>query len=209
MNVAIFGATGRTGRLLVGRALERGYGVAAFARDPGKLGISHERLTVIEGDATDGPAVERAVSGQDAVMSALGHAKGSGKDVQAVGSANIVAAMEKQGVRRLVSLTGAGVRAEGDEPKLVDKAFGLLLKALQREVLEDAARHVEVIRESGLDWVVVRAPRLTEGERKGRYRVGPIGRNSGTRISRADLADFMLDQLTDDAHLRGMPVVSY
>lgn len=212
--MAIFGATGRTGRQLVEQALGRGYRVTAFVRDPAKLGLSHEGLAVIQGDVTDGSAVERAVSGQDAVVSALGHAKGSPRDVQTRGTANIVAAMEEYGVRRLVSLTGAGVRAEGvraeeDEPKLVDKVFGFLLGTLQREVLEDAVGHVAVIRESGLEWVVVRGPRLTEGEKKGEYRVGLIGKNSGTSISRADLAGFMLDQVTDDAHLRQMPVVSY
>ncbi|QIN82018.1 NAD(P)H-binding protein [Rubrobacter tropicus] len=209
MKVAIFGATGRTGRPLVKEALERGHAVTAFARDPSRLGVSRDRLVVVRGDVTDASAVERAVSGQDAVVSALGHAKGSPKDVQTRGTANIVAAMEKHGARRLVSLTGAGVRTEGDEPKLVDKVFGLLLKTLQRDVLEDAEGHVAVIRASGLEWVVVRGPRLTEGEKKGQYRVGLVGKNSGTSISRADLADFMLDQLTDDAHLGRMPVVSY
>ena len=209
MKVTIFGATGRTGWPLVEQALGRGYEVTAFARDPSKLGISHERLTVVQGDVTDGSAVERAISGQDAVVSALGHVKGSSKDVQARGTASIVAAMEKHGVRRLISLTGAGVRAEGDEPKFVDRAITFLLKRLQPAVLEDGVRHAEVIKESGLEWVIVRGPRLTEGEKKGQYRVGLVGKNSGTQVSRADLADFMLDQLTDDANLGGMPVVSY
>ena len=209
MKVTIFGATGRTGWPLVEQALGRGYEVTAFARDPSKLGISHERLTVVQGDVTDGSAVERAISGQDAVVSALGHVKGASKDVQARGTANIVAAMEKHGGRRLVSLTGAGVRAEGDEPKFVDRAITFLLKRLQPAVLEDGVRHAEVIKESGLEWVIVRGPRLTEGEKKGQYRVGLVGKNSGTQVSRADLADFMLDQLTDDANLGGMPVVSY
>lgn len=209
MRVTIFGATGRTGRPLVEQALARGYEVTAFARDPSRLGTSHERLTVVRGDVTDGSAVERAVSGRDAVVSALGHVKGSPKDVQTRGTENIVAAMKKHGVRRLVSLTGAGVRAEGDEPKFVDRAITFLLKRLQPAVLEDGVRHAEVIKRSGLEWVIVRGPRLTEGEKKGQYRVGLVGKNSGTQVSRADLADFMLDQLTDDVHLGGMPVVSY
>ena len=209
MNVAIFGATGRTGRSLTEQALEQGYRVTAFARNPSKLGISHERLNVVGGDVTDSSAVEKAVVGQDAVVSALGHAKGSPKDVHTRGTANIVTAMRAHGVRRLISLTGAGVREEGDDPKFVDRVFGLLLRALQRDALEDAAGHVGVIRESGLEWVVVRGPRLTEGAKKGHYRVGLVGKNSGTSISRADLADFMLDQLTDDANLGLMPMVSY
>ena len=209
MNVAIFGATGRTGRSLTEQALEQGYRVTAFARNPSKLGISHERLNVVGGDVTDSSAVEKAVVGRDAVVSALGHAKGSPKDVHTRGTANIVAAMRAHGVRRLISLTGAGVREEGDDPKFVDRVFGFLLRTLQRDVLEDAVGHVGVIRKSGLDWVVVRGPRLTDGEKKGRYRVGLVGKNSGTSISRADLADFMLDQLTDDANLGRMPMVSY
>jgi putative NADH-flavin reductase len=209
MKVTIFGATGRTGRPLVEQALARGYEVTAFVRNPSRLGISDERLTVVRGDVTDGSAVERAVSGQEAVVSALGHVKGSPKDVQTRGTANIVAAMEKHGVRRLISLTGAGVRAEGDEPKLMDKVITFLLKRLQPAVLEDGVRHAEVIKRSGLEWVIVRGPRLTEGKKKGQYRVGLVGKNSGTQVSRADLADFMLDQITDDTHLGRMPVVSY
>ena len=209
MRVVIFGATGRTGRPLVRQALERGYEVTAFARDPRKLDMSDANLTLIRSDVLDGSAVERAVGGQDAVVSVIGHVKDAPEDVQTRGTENIVAAMKKHGVGRLVSLTGAGVRAEGDEPKLVDRVFAFLLGTLQRAVLEDAVAHVRVIRESGLEWVVVRGPRLTEGTRTGVYRVGLVGKNSGTRISRADLAGFMLDQLTTDAHLGRMPVVSY
>ena len=209
MKVVVFGASGRTGRPLVRQALERGYEVTGFARDPGGIGPPHERLATVRGDVLDAAAVDRAVSDQDAVVSALGHAKGSPKNVQTRGTQNIIAAMERHRVPRLVSLTGAGVQAEGDEPKLVDKVFAFLLRTLQRDVLEDAARHADAIRESGLEWVIVRGPRLTEGEKKGSYRVGLVGKNSGTQLSREDLAEFMLDQLTSDEYLRQMPVVSY
>lgn len=209
MKVVIFGASGRTGHHLVEQALGAGHEVAAFVRDPAKLRISHERLGVFRGDVTDAAAVEVAVAGRDAVLSALGHTKGSPKDVQTVGTRNIVEAMEKQGVRRLVSLTGAGVRDPKDEPKLVDKIFAFLLGWLQRDVLEDAERHARVTKDSGLDWVIVRGPRLTEGVGRGRYRVGYVGKDSGTSISRADVAGFMLEQATDDTHLHRMPMVSY
>jgi putative NADH-flavin reductase len=209
MRVAIFGASGRTGRPLVEQALARGYEVRALVRDPPKLQARHERLVVIRGDVLDVARVEETVAGADAVLSALGPSKTSPKDVQTRGTQNIVAAMKEQGARRLVSLTGAGVRDPQDEPKLVDRAITFLLKRLQPAVLEDGVRHAEVIKASGLEWVIVRGPRLTKGPKRGEYRVGVIGKNSGTRISRADLAEFMLDQLTTDAHLRQMPVVSY
>jgi putative NADH-flavin reductase len=209
MRVAIFGASGRTGRPLVQQALAAGHGVRALVRDPSKLREGHERLVVIRGDVLDASKVEETVVGTDAALSALGQTKGSTKDVQTGGTENIVAAMEKHGVRRLVSLTGAGVRDERDEPKLMDRAITFLLRRLQPDILEDGVRHAEVIRASGLEWVIVRGPRLTEGPKKGEYRVGMVGKNSGTRISRADLAEFMLGQLTADTHLRRMPVVSY
>jgi putative NADH-flavin reductase len=209
MKLAVFGASGRTGRPLVQQALAEGHEVKALVRDPPKMPVSHERLTVIGGDVLDAAKVEETVADTDAVLSALGHTETSPEDVQTRGTRNIVAAMENHGVRRLVSLTGAGVGGPKDEPKFVDKAITFLLERLQPAVLGDAIGHAQVIKGSDLEWVIVRGPRLTEGPRKGEYRVGSIGRNSGTQISRADLADFMLKQTTDDTHLRQMPVVSY
>ena len=114
MRLVVFGASGRTGRPLVRQALEAGHEVAAFVRDRSKLEIGHERLTVVEGDVKDYTRVREAISGVDAVLSALGHTKSSAKDVQTVGTENIVAAMKESGVQRLVSLTGGGCgRSEG------------------------------------------------------------------------------------------------
>lgn len=209
MRIVVFGATGKTGHHLIAQALSAGHEVRAFVRDALRLPVRHERLQIIEGDVLNTTSVEQAVSNTDVVLSVLGHTKMSTNDVQTVGTENIVGAMKKNGISRLISLTGAGVRDEKDSPKLVDRVFGLLLKLLQREVLQDAENHAEVIRRSGLDWVIVRAPRLTDGPRAGEYRVGYVGEDSGTKISRADVADFMLRQLIDDEYLRQQPMISY
>lgn len=209
MKLTVFGASGRTGRPLVEQALEKGHQITAFVRDPAKLGIVHERLTIAPGDVKDYEAVGGAVAGADAVLSVIGHTKTSGKDVQTVGTKNIIAAMEKHGVRRLVSLTGAGVQDPKDEPKLFDKAIMGLLKLLQKDVLEDAEGHARAIEKSGLDWIIVRGPMFTEGNKKGEYRVGYVGKNSGSKISRADLADFMLRQAESNGYLGQKPMVSY
>ena len=209
MRLAIFGASGRTGRPLVEQALAKGHEVRALVRDPSRLPVGHERLAVVRGDVLDAARVGETVAGADAVLNVLGQTKTSPKDVQTRGTENIVAAMEEHGVRRLVSLTGAGVRDPRDRPKPVDRAFGFVLKRLQPHVLRDAEGHAEVIKSSDLDWTIVRGPRLAEGPKKGEYRVGFIGKNSGIQISRADLADFMLRQISEDAYLRQMPVVSY
>ena len=210
MRVAIFGATGKVGKHLLDQALQRGDEVTALVRDPLKLKTQrHERLKVVQGDVLDAKEVEQAVIGTDAVLSALGHTKTLSKDVLSEGIKNIIAAMNKHGVRRLISLTGAGVRDPKDEPKLVDKIIGSLLKLLQRDLLEDSIGQARVIQQSGLDWVIVRAPVLTEGEKKGEYRIGYVGKESGTKLSRADVADFMLKQTTDDTYLHQAPMVSY
>ncbi len=171
--------------------------------------MKHERLTIVEGDVKDRAAVDEAIAGADAVLSVIGHTKTSEKDVQTVGTENIVAAMKRHEVKRLVSLTGAGVRDAKDKPKLFDKAITGLLKLLQKDVLEDAENHARAVEKSDLDWVIVRGPMLTDAERKGEYRVGYVGENSGSKISRADIADFMLKQLEDDTYLVHKPMVSY
>ena len=208
MKLAIFGATGKTGIPLVKQALDAGHEVKAFVRSPEKMSVKHERLELVQGDATDPKAVERAVQGTDAVLSALGHTKGSPDDVQTVATRNIVAAMKRHKVERIVSLTGAGVSDPQDQPKLTDRAIKFLLSTLQKSVLTDAENHADVLRRSGLDWVIVRGPMLTEGKHTGKYRVGYIGKNSGMRIPRADVADFMLKQVTDDRYLHQAPMVS-
>jgi putative NADH-flavin reductase len=96
-----------------------------------------------------------------------------------------------------------------DEPKLVDRVIGSLLKFVQKDLMEDLLGQVRVIKESDLEWVIVRAPMLNEGEKKGEYRVGYVGKDSATKLSRADVADFMLKQIADDTYLHQAPVVSY
>lgn len=209
MRMVVFGAAGKTGRLVVGRALAAGHEVRAFVRDASKLGGEGERLEVMLGDVMDAGRVDEAVADADAVVSALGHTKTSAKDVQTVGTRNIVGAMGRHGVRRLVSLTGAGVRDPKDEPGLFDRAIVTLLGLVQRDVLEDARGHAEVIASSGLEWTVVRAPMLTDGKETGSYNTGYVGRESGTKISRADVADFMVRQITDETYLGKSPMVSY
>jgi putative NADH-flavin reductase len=117
--------------------------------------------------------------------------------------------MKKHGVRRLVSTTGAGVRQPEDKPKFIDLFIGFLLNFLAKDVVLDSAENVIVIQASDLDWTVARFPRLIDGEHTGRYRVGFVSKESGTQISRADAADFVLKELTEKKWLRKLPLVSY
>ena len=177
-------------------------------RDRGKLGLQHENLRLVQGDIQDAAQVEQAIAGQDAVLSVLGQTPTSPKDVMEVGAKHILAAMRQHGVRRLVTLTGAGVEDPKDQPGLLNHVITFLLKTIVPQALADAVRSVKLVRASSLDWTVVRAPRITDGVRTGKYRVGYVGKGTGNRITRADLADFMLKQAQDRRYVHDAPVVS-
>lgn len=208
MRLVVFGASGGTGREIVKQALEAGHTVTAFVRNPAKLMLQHPQLTVISGDVLDATAVEQAVAGQDAVISALGPTRPPVPGMMETAAKNIVAAMRTAGVRRLISTTGAGVRDARDQPKLIDHLMKGLLTLMAGDVLRDSAANVACLRASGLDWTIVRYPRLLDGVKTGRYRVGYVGKDSGTQLSRADGAHFVLRELDMGNYLHEMPVVS-
>jgi putative NADH-flavin reductase len=207
MKVVIFGATGSVGRLMVAQALEEGHTVTAFARDPAKLCITHPNLRVIQGDAMDPAAVEQAVRGQDAVVCALGAgAKGT---IRSEGTRNIVRAMERAGVQRLVCQSSLGVGDSRENLNFFWKyvMFGMLL----REAYADHVGQESQVMRSALDWTIVRPGAFTDGPRTGKYRHGfAAGDKAIThKVSRADVADFMLKQLNDRGYLRKTPALSY
>ena len=176
-------------------------------RDPARLDIPHERLRFITGDVSSRGRVAEAIAGQDAVISALGPIKPV-FDSMTVGARRIIATMNEHGVRRLITLTGAGVQEPQDRPNPIGRVIVFLLKTLQPQVLADAVRHVEQVKASDLDWTIVRVPRLLDRPGTGQVRVGWAGVNTGPMISRADAATFMLDQIESRAHLRQSPMIS-
>ena len=209
MKIIVFGASGGTGIEIVKQALEAGYDVTAFVRNPAKVAVRHPKLKLVTGDVMEAAAVQKALEGQDAVISALGPTRPSVPGMMEMAAQNIVTAMKKVGIRRLISTTGAGVRDPQDQPKLIDHLMKGLLTLLAGDVLRDSAANVEVLRASGLDWTIVRYPRLTDGPLTGHYRVGYVGKDSGTQLSRADGAHFVLKELEDGKYIRQMPIVSY
>ncbi|MCA9437111.1 MAG: SDR family oxidoreductase [Candidatus Omnitrophica bacterium] len=209
MNLVVFGSTGGTGREIVKQALEQGNAVTAFARDPSKMaGIEHENLQMVRGDVLDPAAVEGAVAGKDAVLSAIG--AGAGRTtLREDGTRTIVEAMEKTGVKRLICLSSLGV---GDSrANLPFFTKHIIVDIFLRHAFADHERQEAVVKQSELDWTIVRPPHLIEGPRTGNYLHGfPITETQiQTKISRADVADFMLKQATEDTYLRQTPGVSY
>ena len=212
MHLAVFGATGRTGREVVTQALAADHTVTAFVRDRGKLAVqqdlSNERLRVVVGDVRDYEAVARAVEGADAVISCLAPVPKEGM-VQTEGTRNIARAMTSHGVERIVSETGAGVDVPGDpERSLGGKLMRGVMKLVAGKILADGEGHAEVLRRSDLDYAVVRPPRLTNDPHTGRYRHGILNLGPGEKIARADVADFMLAEAVGGDYHRAAPHVT-
>lgn len=208
MRLLIIGATGGTGRQLVAQALARGHHVTAFARTPSKVRTRHERLSVAKGDVLDHASVEAAVRGQDAVLSALGHKRWLfPTTILSDGTRNVIRAMTALGVRRFVCETSLGV---ADSRGRLGLSYTLLLVPLLLHFyFRDKELQERYIKESSLEWIIVRPGGLTNGRKRGVYRHGhQVGHWLWTvRISRADVADFMLNQLTDTSYLRSTPGV--
>lgn len=209
MNVIVFGSTGGTGRLLVEQALEQGHSVTAFARDPNRLEIQHPRLQLFQGDVMDLSAVEQALQGQEAVVCILGAGQKLTGRIRSEGTRQIITAMEKTGVRRLICQSTLGAGESWGNLNLFWKTvmFGLLL----RNVLADHERQEHLIMSSNLDWTIIRPGSFVEGERTGQYRYGfsGIDKTIQLKISRADVADFILNQLADRSSIHKTPSLSY
>jgi putative NADH-flavin reductase len=205
MKLTIFGASGRTGTHLADQALAAGHDVVALMRNPAKLTLRHERLRVAQGDLTDEVAVADAVQGADAVLAALSpKIFGGPRDLPlASGTGTIVAAMRAHGVRRLVYSWGPSILIPRNPllRALRSASFALLrLLPAIRPMVNESVEVGEAIRGSDRDWtiVVVTAPHDKPGSGRVKVRTETgSGDRVGSRISRADLAEFMLAQADD------------
>ena len=210
--LALFGASGQTGRPFLPLALQAGYRVVALVRDPSKIAERHPNLEVVAGDLLDPAAVAETCRTADVVVSLIGHVKGSPAFLQTDGTQHILNALRQRGAAqvKIISLTGGAVPFPAhDRPKLPDRIFKFIMGVVAADVLADAIRHAQVLQASGQPHVIVRGPRLTNDPRRGQYRVGWVGVNASTKIARPDLADFLLTQVESDEFVGQMPFVSY
>jgi putative NADH-flavin reductase len=205
MKILILGATGATGQLIVRDATASGHYVVALVRS--KASSNLPGAEVIEGDARDEGTLARALNGCDAVVSALGTGMGLREvDLLTVATRALVAAMTRTGVRRLVCISALGVGDSRNHGGFVfDRLFQPLLLG---PAYKDKERQEAGIRASSLDWVIVRPAMLTNGAARGRIRATTdLAHVNGGRIARADVAQFVLEQLTTDTWLRQTPVI--
>jgi uncharacterized protein YbjT (DUF2867 family) len=203
--VLVVGATGRTGQELVQQAVAAGHEVTALCRDPSKLSAP-AGVRAAQGDVKDAASLGSAVSGQDAVLYAVGSNKSSPPGIRAEGVRNVIAAMKEQGVRRLIVLSAFGAGDSKGEGGFVYSK--IIAKLFIKDVLADQdAMEAEVVK-SGLDYTLVRPTRLTKKPAAGKWSVIFEGGKASSTISRADTAAFMLQQLGDSTYVGKAPGIT-
>jgi uncharacterized protein YbjT (DUF2867 family) len=209
MKILVLGATGATGRLIVGMAVAKGYEVVALVRSKAKA-ADLAGAELIEGDARDPAALARAIAGCDAVISSLGTAMSPFKEVTLLSTATraLVGVMEKQNIRRLVCITGLGAGdSRGHGGFFFDRVF---LPLMLRKVYEDKNRQEDAIRASTLDWTIVRPTVLNDKSARGGVKaLTDLSGVHGGTVARADVAEFVVQQLAADKWLRKTPLITW
>ena len=204
MRIAVFGATGATGRLVISETLRQQHAAWAFTRRRESWLLGRPGLLPVLGELTDPQAVTRALAARDAAIVTLGHREDSPPDLLEQAVTRILEGLSLHRVKRLIYLSALGV---GDSRE-ISGVYGRLLRPLFfARAHRDHERAEALIRASGLDWTIVRPPRLTDGPAEG-YEVNPARLGLAAHLPRVDLARFLVDQLRSDAHVRRAPLVT-
>ena len=214
LKLLVIGASRGTGRQVMQQALTAGHAVVALARDPARIDIRKDvpaqRLSVVRGDVLDPASLAPAMADRDAVISTLGVTSRAPTTLYSEGMRNIIQAMRATGVRRLVAVSAAPLSSDDGDTLPSRLLLKPLLWALYRPVYADMAAMEDEIRKSGLDWTIIRPPRLTDRPPTGRYRTA-LNRSvrGGYTISRADLAAAILKLLDDPTSIRAAIGIGY
>ena len=212
MKVIIFGASGGTGQLLVQEALAQDHIVTAFARRPDSIHASPAPgLTVVTGEVYDGTAVSAAIASQDAVLSALGARSLGHSDLLEKSMRNILAGMAVHGVSRIIVLgaSGASKDAAQNQGILARLFLKLVENTILREPFRSQLQQEQLLKSSKAQYTIVLPPRLLNRPANGHYRVQEDGLPpGGLTIPRADVAEFMVRQLTDTTWIRKAPYLA-
>ncbi len=212
MKIILWGATGLTGCEVLTQALEAGHEVKAVVRNPEMIRKKHDNLSIVRGDILNPQSVEDAVTDGEVIISAVGSGASFSKarkptTLYSEGFANIVAAMHKHNILRFIALLSVGTVPDPNEAFIHKKIIRPLIKG----TYDDMRRAENILADcDDLDWIGIRPLRLMNTPRTGKYRTAPdILPPGGVEISRADVAEFILKQISDDEHVRGYVTIAY
>ncbi|WP_328869302.1 NAD(P)H-binding protein [Streptomyces sp. NBC_00287] len=211
MRVTVFGATGAIGRHVVQQLLDAGHQVTALARNPDKFTLNHPGLTLITGQLSDRTALTKAVTGADAVISALGPSlKRSATGTQlADGARTLVTVMDEQKVTRFIGLATPSLADPRDKPHWKHKVLPVMAKLMFPNALRELEGMTAAVTSSDLDYTIARISNPTNKPATGSIKSGFLGHDKvGSAMTRADIAAFLVSQLTDTRYQRAMPAIS-
>ena len=207
MKLVVFGATGGIGARVVEQGLAAGHDVTAVARRPEAISVKHRRLTVVQGDVLSPQKLPAIIAGQDAVVSAVGARDRGPTTVYSAGASNVMQAMTAAGVRRIIAISASGLEPGPVWQRVVAKQ---VLWRVFKYMYADLVLMEQALSASDLDWTILRPPQLTDGPCTGHYQIA-INRHlsHGSKLSRADTADYILKHLSDPATYHGVVEVAY
>jgi putative NADH-flavin reductase len=208
MKISIFGAAGRTGLQVVNCARVHGIEVVACVYSDGSNKRFPNDVVVKKGNIMEYDSVLEAIRGSDAVISVLGHRKGSDPLMQTKGMVNLVKAMKEIGIKRLLSLTGTGARVRDDKPSIMDKVLNFIVGMADPERINDGVEHIKVLRKSNLDWTVVRVLKLGKNNKEiNKYELTDGG-PAELLTSRKKAARVLVDLLNNKEYIGKFPIIS-
>lgn len=206
MKLLLLGATGKVGRVVLQRALAQGHEVVALVRNPEKIAAGNSRLKIIPGSLRDEAQVASAMAGTDAVISTLGHNSARKSDIQTSATRTVLAHLTDK--QRFISLTGHGVPDPRDvRHPLSGRLLKLIIQLLPGGVFADGLNHAQLMRDSGKNWILVRAPRIVGSASTGRFEAGYLPVALSSTVSRGDIADFILANLDSSEWLGHAPII--
>lgn len=206
MQIVVFGANGKVGRLLVKKALDKNVEVVAFVHGKTDL-ASSKNLKVVVGDIYNTADVEKVIQGTDAVISALGSWGTPGKDVLATGMKNIIPAMQRYKIKRIISLTGTDAMVKGENQTMMSKLSRAGFGVFAKKILLDSENHIQLLLESQLDWTVVRSPVMNEKGNEHDFTLTSVKPKLWATINRDSVARSMIELLSDRNYLKQAPYI--
>lgn len=206
MQITVFGASGKVGQLVVAELLRRDYQVVVFVHNQSPF-EGRTNLKIVKGDIHDVSAVRRALAGSDAVISALGSWHTPKQDILTAGMKRIIPAMQKTGVKRIVSLTGHEAQSSDDPPSLFHRFIHRTLKVVGMKVLADGDEHIRLLEVSKLDWTVIRSPVMNNFGKVDSYKLIKKWPWPWQTVNRQSVAFCMVGQLKSTSYLRQSPFI--
>jgi putative NADH-flavin reductase len=206
-NILVLGGTGNLGQILIKNCLDKNYSVIALVRNPHKMRITNKNLKIIQGDVTDSNDLSNALSNVEIVISVLGHGFRTSFPIQEKTMSKLFPLMEKNKIKRFITITGAGLRIKGDPHSYIVNISEILFNIIDPYRMNDAKNQQLLIEKTNLDWTVVRTPIHNDGEKKTVSHVGLSQPPIWKKISRISISNFMINCIENNEWIKKSPII--